>query len=65
MGVDADRAADRRVGVAVAVLIVLEVIEASLADAGVIGLVVWLVLAVGSILAVSIGAAWFQQRAAA
>jgi hypothetical protein len=46
---DADRAADRRFAVAVAFLVVVEVILAGLADAGTIGLVVWLVLTVAAV----------------
>ena len=57
-----DRAADRRMALAVAVLVVLEVAEATLADSGTIGLVTWLVMAVGSVLAVATAAAWHQRR---
>lgn len=57
-----DHAADRRMALSVGVLMVVEVVLAGLADAGTIGLGVWLALTVAAILAVAAGAAWLQRR---
>jgi hypothetical protein len=63
MSVADDHAADRRLGGAIAVLVILEVVFAFLADANTIGLLVWLVLAVGAVLVVAAAAAALQRRA--
>ena len=57
----ADRASDRRFGVAVAAVFVMQVALAGLADAGVYPLWVWLVLAVGSVLLAG-AVFWVTQR---
>jgi hypothetical protein len=57
-----DQAADRRFAVSVAFLVVIEVLLAGLADAGVIGLVWWLVFTVGAIGAAAIVARFLRSR---
>ena len=63
MPVAEDHAADRRLGLAVAALVVIEVALAFLADANTIGLVVWLVLSVAAVFVVAALAALAQRRA--
>jgi uncharacterized protein (DUF58 family) len=63
MAVAEDHAADRRLGLAVAALVAIEVALAFLADSNSIGLVVWLVLAVAAVLVVAAASAAVQRRA--
>ena len=58
-----DQAADRRLGLSIAVLVAVEVVLAFLADANSIGLVVWLVLAVLAVLVMAAVALLLQARA--
>lgn len=59
----ADHAADRRLALAAATLVVLETILAFLADSDTIGLVVWLVLAIAAVGVTVVLAAGLQARA--
>jgi hypothetical protein len=59
----ADHAADRRLGLAAATLVVLETILAFLADSDTIGLLWWLVLAVAAVGVTVLLAAALQARA--
>jgi hypothetical protein len=45
-----DRASDKRIAITVGVLMLVEIVLGYIADAGTIGLGVWLVLAVGAVL---------------
>ena len=51
MSVEEDRASDKRIAIAFAVVLVVQVVLAILADAGTYPLWVWLILAIGSVLA--------------
>lgn len=62
MDIDEDRASDRRFGVALAGVLVAEVILAGAADAGVIALWLWLVLAILVVLVAGAAMAWVQHR---
>ena len=61
--VEDDRASDRRIGVAFAAVLVVEVALAALADAGVYPLWVWLVLAVLTVLVAGLVFAVVEARA--
>jgi hypothetical protein len=61
--VDEDRASDRRIGVAFAAVLVLEVVLAAMADAGTYPLWAWLVLAVAAVLVAGLVFALVQARA--
>ncbi|MHB8463533.1 MAG: hypothetical protein ACYDH6_18570 [Acidimicrobiales bacterium] len=62
MSVEDDRESDRRFLAAFGVLMAVEVVLGVLADAGTIGLVVWLVLAVAAVLAAAAVSAVLQRR---
>ena len=61
--VEEDRASDRRIAIAFAVVLVVEVVLAFMADAGTYPLWVWLVLAVGAVLVAGLVFRRVQQRA--
>ena len=63
MTVEEDRASDRRIGVAFAAVLVVEVVLAAMADAGTYPLWVWLVLAVAAVLVAGLVFALVQSRA--
>ena len=50
MTVEEDRASDRRIAIAFAVVVVVEVVLAGMADAGTYPLWVWLVLSIAAVL---------------
>ncbi|HEY2427605.1 MAG TPA: hypothetical protein VGI06_01650 [Acidimicrobiales bacterium] len=56
MSVDEDRASDRRILIAFAATMAVEVVLAALADAGTYPLWVWLILAIATVLGA--GGAW-------
>ena len=58
-----DRASDRRIAVAFAAVLVVEVVLAAMADAGTYPLWVWLVLAVGAVLVAGLVFAIVNSRA--
>jgi len=60
--VQEDRASDRRFAITLAVLLVVEVVLAGVADAGAIALWLWLVLAVGAVLAAGVATALVRNR---
>jgi len=60
--VEDDRASDKRVAVAFAVVLVVQVVLAILADAGTYPLWVWLILAIGSVLAAGVVFSLVQSR---
>lgn len=62
MTVHEDRVSDRRFAITLGVLLLIEVVVAGVADAGVIPLWLWLVLAVGAILAVGLVSAVVRNR---
>ena len=61
--VEEDRASDRRIAVAFAAVLVVEVALAFLADAGTYPLWVWLILSVGAVLVAGLVFRWVQMRA--
>jgi hypothetical protein len=61
--VEEDRASDRRIAIAFAVVLVVEVVFAGMADAGTYPLWVWLVLAVGAVLVAGLVFGVVQSRA--
>ena len=61
--VEEDRASDRRIAIAFAVVLVVEVAFAFLADAGTYPLWVWLILSVGAVLVAGLVFRWVQARA--
>jgi hypothetical protein len=61
--VEEDRASDRRIAIAFAAVLVLEVVLAFMADAGTYPLWVWLVLAVGAVLVAGLVFRRVQRRA--
>ena len=58
-----DRASDRRIAIAFAAVLVVEVVLAAMADAGTYPLWVWLVLAVGAVLVAGLVFAIVNSRA--
>jgi hypothetical protein len=62
VGIEEDRASDRRIMVAFALMLVVEVVLAVLADAGTYPLWVWLILAIAAVLAGAIAWAVVQAR---
>jgi protein-S-isoprenylcysteine O-methyltransferase Ste14 len=62
VGIEEDRASDRRIMVAFALMLVVEVVLAVLADAGTYPLWVWLILAVAAVLAGAIAWGVVQAR---
>jgi len=58
-----DRASDKRIGIAVGVLMLIEIALGYIADAGTIGLGVWLVLSVGAVLVTAVVFKAAQNRA--
>ena len=58
-----DRASDRRIAIAFAAVLVVEVVLAAMADAGTYPLWVWLVLAVATVLVAGLVFAVVQSRA--
>ena len=62
MTVDEDRASDRRFALTLGVLLAVEVVFAGLADAGAIALWLWLILAVGAVLAAGLATALVRNR---
>jgi len=63
VSVEEDRASDRRIGIAFAVVLVVEVVLAGMADAGTYPLWVWLVLSVAAVLAAGAVFAVVESRA--
>ena len=63
MTVEEDRASDRRIGVAFAIVLVVEVVLAAMADAGTYPLWGWLGLAVAAVLVAGLVFAVVQARA--
>lgn len=63
MSIEDDHASDRRFAVALGGLLVAEVILAGVADAGVIALWLWLVLAIVAVLVAGLATAVSQSRA--
>ncbi len=63
MTIEEDRASDRRIGVAFAAVLVVEVVLAFMADAGTYPLWVWLVLSVAAVLVAGLVFALVQARA--
>lgn len=63
MTLEEDRASDRRIAIAFAVVLVVEVVLAFMADAGTYPLWVWLVLAVAAVLAAGLVFGLVQARA--
>jgi ribose/xylose/arabinose/galactoside ABC-type transport system permease subunit len=61
--VDEDRASDRRIAVAFAAVLLVEVILAFMADAGTYPLWVWLILAIVAVLVAGLVFGWVQARA--
>jgi len=61
--VEEDRASDRRIAIAFAAVLVVEVVLAAMADAGTYPLWVWLVLAVATVLVAGLVFAVVQSRA--
>ncbi len=61
--VDEDRASDRRIAIAFAAVLLVEVVLAGMADAGTYPLWVWLVLSVLAVLAAGLVFALVQSRA--
>jgi hypothetical protein len=61
--VEEDRASDRRIAVAFAAVLVVEVVLAAMADAGTYPLWAWLVLSVAAVLAAGLAFALVQSRA--
>jgi hypothetical protein len=59
---DEDRASDRRFAITLGVLLAVEVVLAGVADAGAIALWLWLVLAVGAVLATGVVSALVRHR---
>ncbi len=57
-----DRASDRRIAIAFAAVLVVEVVLAAMADAGTYPLWVWLVLAVATVLVAGLVFAVVQSR---
>lgn len=62
MTIEEDRASDRRFLATFGGLMAVEIVLGVLADAGTFGLVVWLVLAVGAVLATGAVSAVLQRR---
>ena len=58
-----DRASDRRIAIAFAAVLVVQVVLAAMADAGTYPLWVWLVLAVGAVLVAGLVFAIVNSRA--
>ena len=63
MTVEEDRASDRRIGVAFAAVLVVEVVLAGMADAGTYPLWLWLVLAIATVLVAGLVFGVVQRRA--
>jgi hypothetical protein len=61
--VEEDRASDRRIAIAFAAVLVVQVVLAAMADAGTYPLWVWLVLAVGAVLVAGLVFAIVNSRA--
>jgi hypothetical protein len=61
--VEEDRASDRRIAIAFAAVLLVEVVLAAMADAGTYPLWVWLVLAVGAVLVAGLVFAIVNSRA--
>ena len=61
--VEEDRASDRRIAVAFAAVLVVEVALAFLADAGTYPLWVWLILSIATVLVAGLVFRWVQARA--
>ena len=61
--VEEDRASDRRIAVAFAAVLVVEVALAFLADAGTYPLWVWLILSIATVLVAGLVFRWVQMRA--
>jgi heme A synthase len=61
--VEEDRASDKRIAIAFAVVLVVQVVLAIFADAGTYPLWVWLILAIGSVLLAGLVFALIQSRA--
>jgi hypothetical protein len=61
--VEEDRASDRRIAIAFAAVLVVEVALAFMADAGTYPLWVWLILSVGAVLVAGLVFRWVQVRA--
>ena len=62
MTIEEDRASDKRIAIAFAVMVLVQIVLAIFADAGTYSLEVWLVLAVGAILAGGLVFALVQAR---
>ncbi|HZQ86389.1 MAG TPA: hypothetical protein VFA83_16185 [Acidimicrobiales bacterium] len=63
MSVEEDRASDRRIAIAFAAVLLVEVVLAGMADAGTYPLWVWLVLSVAAVLVAGLVFAVVQSRA--
>ena len=61
--VEEDRASDRRIAVAFAAVLLVEVVLAGMADAGTYPLWVWLVLSIAAVLVAGLAFAVVQRRA--
>ena len=57
-----DRSSDKRIAIAVGILMLVEIVLGYIADAGTIGLGVWLGLAVGAVLVTGAVFALLQRR---
>jgi hypothetical protein len=60
--IEEDRASDKRIAIFAGTLMLVEIILGYIADAGTIGLVVWLILAVGAVLVAGAVFAVVQRR---
>jgi len=63
VSVEEDRASDRRIAIAFAAVLLVEVVLAGMADAGTYPLWVWLVLSVAAVLVAGLVFAVVQSRA--
>ena len=62
MTIEEDRASDKQIAIFAGTLMLVEIVLGYIADAGTIGLVVWLVLAVGAVLVAGALFALIQRR---
>jgi hypothetical protein len=60
--IEEDRASDKQIAIFAGTLMLVEIVLGYIADAGTIGLVVWLVLAVGAVLVAGALFALIQRR---